>query len=86
MVDMNHDDSNGDKKEEKGQGEGWKTEKKKKNGDDCDDKKAYLKEAIFGKKDGGDFSDDDDGTSIVSEAGVYDAGALSRLYVAVSSK
>jgi translation initiation factor 5 len=78
--DKKKDDSDEDKKKKKDKKKDSKKDKKKdkKKDDDEDDDKGYLKEAMFGKKENDDFSDDDDSTSAVSEAGVDDAGALSK--------
>jgi translation initiation factor 5 len=70
-------DSKKDKKDSKKDKKDSKKDKKKDPKDEDDDK-AYLKEAMFGKKDDDDFSGDDDSTSAVSEAGVDDEGALSK--------
>ena len=78
--DKKKDDSDEEKKKKKkdSKKDSKKDKKKDKKKDDGDDDKAYLKEAMFGKKEVDDFSDDEDSTSVVSEAGVDDAGALSK--------
>jgi translation initiation factor 5 len=81
--DKKKDDSDEDKKKKKDKDKKKDSKKdkkkdKKKDPKDDDDDKGYLKEAMFGKKDEDEFSDEDDSTSVVSEAGVDDEGALSK--------
>lgn len=62
-----------------------KKDKKSKDKDGDDDDKAYLKEAMFGKKNGDiGIVSDDDNTSVASEVGVDDEGAMSK-YLALLS-
>lgn len=56
-----------------------KDKKKKSKEDDAEDDKDYLKEAMFGKKeDTLGVDSDGDGTSVASETGVDDEGAMSK--------
>ena len=57
-----------------------KKDKKKSKDDSEGGDKDYLKEAMFGKKENdlGIDSDDEDETSVASEAGVDDSGAMSK--------
>jgi translation initiation factor 5 len=87
------DDSDDDKKKKKDKDKkkdkkdkDKKKDKKDKSKGDEDDDKGYLKEAMFGKKED-EFGvvSDDDSTSVASEAGVDDEGAMSKYLQSLSS-
>ena len=86
-----------DKKKVKGKDDSDEDKKKKDKKDKKDKKKDkkvkvenggskdYIKEALLGKKDGDeDLSSDPEGTSVTSEAGVDDEGALGKLFKQMS--
>eukprot|EP00537_Pseudo-nitzschia_pungens_P000567 CAMPEP_0172368588 /NCGR_PEP_ID=MMETSP1060-20121228/28094_1 /TAXON_ID=37318 /ORGANISM="Pseudo-nitzschia pungens, Strain cf. cingulata" /LENGTH=407 /DNA_ID=CAMNT_0013093229 /DNA_START=292 /DNA_END=1515 /DNA_ORIENTATION=- len=65
-----------DKKEKKSKKD-KKGKKDKESPEDAgDEEKNYLKEAIFGKKENGDFGVDSEDDEVASEAGVDDEGAM----------
>lgn len=75
---------NQEKKEKKA-----KKDKKKSKDDDEEGDKDYLTEAMFGKNEDNDVgivSDDDEDTSVASEAGVDDSGAMSKYRTACHAK
>ena len=80
------DDSDDEKKKKKDKKDKKKKDKKKDKKDDIDlddedDDKAYLKEAMFGKKEDSTEIPDDDAESVASEAGVDDEGAMRKFHM-----
>mmetsp|Transcript_13740 Transcript_13740/g.21664 ORF Transcript_13740/g.21664 Transcript_13740/m.21664 type:complete len:406 (-) Transcript_13740:28-1245(-) len=70
------DDSDDDKKKKKDKKKDKKDKKKDKKEGEDDEDKDYLKEAMFGKNEETVVVSDDDNTSVASEAGVDDEGAM----------
>merc|ERR1712183_983103 len=73
--DEDKDKKKKDKKKKEKKEKKSKKDKKDLSGDSDGKEKSYLKEAMFGKKDGAIISDDDDDDA-ASEAGVDDEGAM----------